>query len=213
VPFNIELIADGATYGEHGYVTIGEPIGELPASADIGPNWYFIGWSQDGVSMLQASDVLASADPFVAHFVRIYTVRFDAMGGTITGEDTPTTNRSATYTHNFAVPQATRSGHTFVYWYAQVGSDTVIVTNATEVWALDSNPRNPAVMGVSAMTLADDAEDDSYLTVRAQWEAAPNNWWRTLLGILLGTVLAVVLMFLGGRLAGTAFCWYLENCA
>jgi hypothetical protein len=40
--------------------------------------------------------VLQNTDPFVAQFVRIYTVLFDATGGSITGEGTPTTTRSAT---------------------------------------------------------------------------------------------------------------------
>ncbi|MCL2445284.1 MAG: InlB B-repeat-containing protein [Oscillospiraceae bacterium] len=215
-PFRIELIADGESYGTHGYVTIGAPIGALPPPADIGTNWHFVGWSQDGETMLQSTSVLQNTDPLVAQFVRIYTVLFDATGGSITGEGTPTTSRSATYTHNFAVPAATRPGHVFLHWYVNVGGSTVIVTNSTEVWALDSTPRNPA-----SIAAATDGTDDSYLTVYAAWEEAPgnnnnNNWWRTFLVIMAGVMLGIavpLLMFAGGRLAGTLFCWYLENCA
>ncbi|MCL2531169.1 MAG: InlB B-repeat-containing protein [Oscillospiraceae bacterium] len=217
-PFRIELVADGATYGTHGYVTLGTTVGELPAPANIGPNWHFVGWSQDGISMLQPTSVLQNTDPFVAQFVRIYTVLFDATGGSITGEGTPTTTRSATYTHNFAVPAATRANHVFLHWYVNLGGNSIIVSNATEVWALNSAPRNPAAISAAAMPFADGA-DGSYLTVFAAWEEVDGNDginWGRILTIVLGIMFGIavpLLMFAGGRLAGTLFCWYLENCA
>jgi uncharacterized repeat protein (TIGR02543 family) len=217
-PFYIELIADDDHYDYFGEVLLGAPIGDIPA-ADIGPNWHFVGWSQDdGESFLQSSDVLQSTDPFVAHFVRIYTIVFDSAGGTITDENAATVTRSATYTHNFAVPEATRPGYVFQQWVLVIDNQQHVITDAVQVWALtDQQPRNPAQISGAMQVFADEIEEEDSITIFAQWERAEtSNWWRTLLRVLLGVVLfitAPLLMFIGGRLAGTLFCWYLENCA
>lgn len=187
VKFDIELIANGVTIDPDYPVKIGDSYqtyDQLPTDVSIGDEWKFVGWSYDGVTMIDPNSPVATTNsPLYACFVRYYAVTYDANEGTITTENTETTQRKVWFNGTYgqgeglqdktlpAMPAATRDGYTFKYWYyidkdtgkeVQVAADT-LVTQLT-----NTDPRNPDPTNLSKAIAAQELGDD--LVIYAKWE-------------------------------------------
>jgi len=177
----VDLVVGGAVVGqlEVRYGEVFNAVDVLSETAELDENWRFLGWSNDdGATFIDAdNDIVTSFDNIEAHFVRVYSVTYNANGGVIETENTATTQRSVWYTGAFgdgiggtpAVPAAVREGYTFLGWFMEVNGAQLQVTSLTQVPRLTTDdPRNPYPSLVVAAALAL-ASADPVPTIYARW--------------------------------------------
>lgn len=96
----------------------GSAYGRLPTPTR--PNCRFDGWytKAEGGEPVSASTVVTAEEnhTLYAHWTKFITVRFDGMGGGLTGSESQVRNRDDRY---LTFPRAYREGYQFAGWYTQ----------------------------------------------------------------------------------------------
>ena len=96
----------------------------VTATAD--PDYTFTGWS--GASSATDASVTVTMDgdkTLTANFIQVYTVTFDANGGTVS----PTSGTIGTDGRLASLPTPTRTGYMFNGWYTATTGGTVVTTS------------------------------------------------------------------------------------
>ena len=115
------------------YYSLGETFGTLPTPTRSG--YTFDGWytSSSGGTKISSSTIVTGGVTYYAHWIAIYTVTFNANGGSVTPSTRTVTSGSAVGT----LPTPTRSGYTFNGWYTsssggtKISSSTIVTGDVT----------------------------------------------------------------------------------
>ncbi|MBR1921212.1 MAG: InlB B-repeat-containing protein, partial [Kiritimatiellae bacterium] len=144
----VTLDANGGAVAEATlYVVKDEALGELPEPTRDG--YAFDGWytAKSGGSALTATSKASAPATYYAHWLALYTVTFNANGGTATPATATVKEGEAVG----ALPTATRDGYTFDGWYTaatggtQVAATTKVTANVTYYaqWTAETTPEPP----------------------------------------------------------------------
>lgn len=127
--YTVTFDADGGTAVGSRTVTAGCAIGTLPSTTKTG--YTLGGWytkkNGEGTRLTAATLVTASMTAYARWFANLYTVTFDANGGTV-----GTANRDVLYGGTYGeLPTPTRGGYTFDGWYTAASGGTRVTDSTT----------------------------------------------------------------------------------